>query len=134
MRYERHMKRMIYCLGLSTRGWSTTSLGVSTEVGSFNLSLLLKFSMIFAVGLHIIDVTNASRSLLLDLRTLQWSEPMLKFFGFRSSILPKIVSNSEIYGTIVKGKSLLYFMQGRKRLTISYRQAFGGSPHLWYCW
>ena len=55
------------------------------------------------VGLHIIDVTNASRSLLLDLRSLQWSEPMLKFFGFRSSILPKLVSNSEVYGTIVKG-------------------------------
>jgi len=57
-------------------------------------------------GLHIIDVTNASRSLLMDLRTLQWSEPMLKFFGFRSSILPKIVSNSEVYGTIAKGKPL----------------------------
>ncbi|KAG8743324.1 Glycerol kinase [Ceratobasidium sp. 414] len=57
-------------------------------------------------GLHMIDVTNASRSLLMDLRTLQWSEPMLKFFGFRSSILPKIVSNSEVYGTIAKGKYL----------------------------
>ncbi|QRV77718.1 FGGY-family carbohydrate kinase [Ceratobasidium sp. AG-Ba] len=57
-------------------------------------------------GLHIIDVTNASRSLLMDLRGLKWSEPMLKFFGLRSSILPKIVSNSEVYGTIVKGKPL----------------------------
>ncbi|MCV2423868.1 glycerol kinase, partial [Paucibacter sp. DJ4R-1] len=57
-------------------------------------------------GLHIIDVTNASRSLLMDLKTLQWSEPMLKFFGFKSSILPKIVSNSEVYGSIVKGKPL----------------------------
>ncbi|CAE6398346.1 unnamed protein product [Rhizoctonia solani] len=57
-------------------------------------------------GLHIVDVTNASRSLLMDLKTLQWSEPMLKFFGFKSSILPKIVSNSEVYGTIVKGKPL----------------------------
>ncbi|KDN43979.1 hypothetical protein RSAG8_05711, partial [Rhizoctonia solani AG-8 WAC10335] len=57
-------------------------------------------------GLHIVDVTNASRSLLLDLKTLQWSEPMLKFFGFKNSILPKLVSNSEVYGSIVKGKPL----------------------------
>ncbi|CCO30771.1 glycerol kinase [Rhizoctonia solani AG-1 IB] len=57
-------------------------------------------------GLHIIDVTNASRSLLMDLKTLQWSEPMLKFFGVKSSILPKIVSNSEVYGTVTKGKPL----------------------------
>lgn len=40
----------------------------------------------------------------MDLRSLQWSEPMLKFFGLRSSVLPKIVSNSEVYGTIVKGE------------------------------
>lgn len=51
-------------------------------------------------GLHIIDVTNASRTLLISLKTLQWHPPLLRFFGLRPSILPRIVSSSEIYGKI----------------------------------
>jgi len=39
----------------------------------------------------------------MDLRKLQWSEPLLKFFGFKSSILPKLVSSSEVYGSISYG-------------------------------
>ena len=51
-------------------------------------------------GLHVIDATNASRTLLLSLKTLQWHPPLLRFFGIRPSCLPKIVSSSEIYGHI----------------------------------
>ena len=51
-------------------------------------------------GLHIIDVTNASRTLLISLKNLSWHPPLLRFFGFRPSILPKIVSSSEVYGHI----------------------------------
>nr|XP_019012769.1 glycerol kinase [Kwoniella pini CBS 10737]OCF51550.1 glycerol kinase [Kwoniella pini CBS 10737] len=51
-------------------------------------------------GLHIMDVTNASRTLLISLKTLQWHPPLLRFFGIKPSVLPKIVSSSEIYGTI----------------------------------
>ena len=51
-------------------------------------------------GIHITDVTNASRTLLISLRTLRWHPPLLRFFGLRSSILPRIVSSSEVYGTI----------------------------------
>ncbi|WVQ82987.1 glycerol kinase [Cryptococcus sp. DSM 104549] len=51
-------------------------------------------------GLHIMDVTNASRTLLISLKTLQWHPPLLRFFGLRPSILPKIVSSSEVYGNI----------------------------------
>lgn len=39
----------------------------------------------------------------MDLHKLQWSEPLLKFFGFKSSILPKLVSSSEVYGSLVYG-------------------------------
>jgi glycerol kinase len=46
------------------------------------------------------DVTNASRTLLFSLQSLQWYPPLLKFFNFRPSILPKIVSSSEVYGLI----------------------------------
>ncbi|KIJ55610.1 hypothetical protein M422DRAFT_41547 [Sphaerobolus stellatus SS14] len=54
-------------------------------------------------GIHVTDPTNASRTLLMDLRGLQWSTPLLNFFGFKASILPKLVSSSEIYGPIAYG-------------------------------
>ncbi|RSH89383.1 Glycerol kinase [Saitozyma podzolica] len=51
-------------------------------------------------GLHIMDVTNASRTLLVSLKTLAWHPPLLRFFGFKPSILPRIVSSAEVYGKI----------------------------------
>lgn len=54
-------------------------------------------------GVHVSDVTNASRTLLLNLRTLQWDPVLLKFFGLKESILPKLVSSSEVYGHIKRG-------------------------------
>ncbi len=50
-------------------------------------------------GIHITDVTNASRTQLMDLRTLDWDETQLKLFGIPKAMLPKIVSSSEVYGT-----------------------------------
>jgi glycerol kinase len=50
-------------------------------------------------GIHITDVTNASRTQLMDLRTLNWDETQLKLFGIPKQMLPKIVSSSEVYGT-----------------------------------
>lgn len=50
-------------------------------------------------------MTNASRTLLLNLHTLQWDKTLLDFFDLRPSILPKIASSSEVYGHI-KGGSL----------------------------
>jgi glycerol kinase len=49
-------------------------------------------------GIHITDVTNASRTQLMDLHTLNWDEAQLKLFGIPKAILPKIVSSSEVYG------------------------------------
>ncbi|KAL6996643.1 glycerol kinase [Sarracenia purpurea var. burkii] len=54
-------------------------------------------------GLHITDVSNASRTMLMNLKTLDWDEPTLKTLGIPSHILPKIVSNSEIIGKISTG-------------------------------
>lgn len=47
---------------------------------------------------HVTDVSNASRTLLMDLKTLDWDPEMLKTFNVPREMLPKIVSNSEIYG------------------------------------
>lgn len=53
-------------------------------------------------GLHITDPTNASRTLLMNLKTLKWSPELLNFFHLRPSILPTLKSSSEVYGTINK--------------------------------
>jgi len=50
-------------------------------------------------GVHVTDVTNASRTQLMDLKTLNWDDEILKDFGIPRSMLPKIVSSSEVYGS-----------------------------------
>lgn len=50
-------------------------------------------------GIHITDVTNASRTMLMNLETLQWDEEMLEAIGIPASVLPEIRSSSEVYGT-----------------------------------
>src|SRR5947208_8256609 len=49
-------------------------------------------------GIHITDVTNASRTLLMDLETLDWHEPALDLMGVPRGMLPEIRSSSEEYG------------------------------------
>jgi glycerol kinase len=49
-------------------------------------------------GIHVTDVTNASRTLLMDLATLDWDETILAELGIPRAMLPKICSSSEIYG------------------------------------
>ena len=44
------------------------------------------------------DVTNASRTLLMDLHTLQWDAALLQTFGVPAQLLPEIVPSSAIYG------------------------------------
>lgn len=52
---------------------------------------------------HITDPSNASRTLLLDLDSLTWSDTLLEFFDLKKSILPRIVSSSEVYGELKDG-------------------------------
>ncbi len=47
---------------------------------------------------HVTDVTNASRTLLMDLETLSWDDDLCSILGVPKSILPEIRSCSEIYG------------------------------------
>jgi glycerol kinase len=49
-------------------------------------------------GLHVTDVTNASRTQLMNLRTLSWEKGILKTFGIPPQLLPEIRSSSETYG------------------------------------
>jgi glycerol kinase len=54
-------------------------------------------------GLHVTDVTNASRTQLMRLDTLQWDDELLRTFTIPRSVLPKIVSSSEVYGDVASG-------------------------------
>jgi glycerol kinase len=49
-------------------------------------------------GLHLTDVTNASRTLLMDLSTLEWDDDLLGFFGVPRAMLPQIRPSTETYG------------------------------------
>lgn len=49
-------------------------------------------------GIHITDVTNASRTLLMNLHTCQWDPELLEFWDIPASMLPEIRSSSEVYG------------------------------------
>ncbi|MGP4002527.1 glycerol kinase GlpK [Streptomyces sp. 8N706] len=51
-----------------------------------------------AGGLHITDVTNASRTMLMNIRTLTWDEELLAFFGIPQAMLPEIRPSAEDYG------------------------------------
>ena len=50
-------------------------------------------------GEHVTDVTNASRTMLMDLNKLAWDDEILRLLDIPKSMLPKICSSSEIYGT-----------------------------------
>ena len=52
-------------------------------------------------GVHVTDVTNASRTMLMDLETLQWDDELLSFFGIPRAMLPDIRPSSDPrgYGT-----------------------------------
>ena len=49
-------------------------------------------------GVHVTDVTNASRTMLMDLDTLSWREDIASDMGIPLSMLPEIRSSSEVYG------------------------------------
>lgn len=54
-------------------------------------------------GVHITDVTNASRTMLMNLGTLNWDSNLCTFFQIPTFILPKIRSSAERYGYVCDG-------------------------------
>ena len=49
-------------------------------------------------GRHVTDVTNASRTMLMNLSTLDWDDELLAAMGVPRAVLPEIVPSSQIYG------------------------------------
>ena len=57
-------------------------------------------------GLHITDVTNASRTMLMDLSSLQWDDEIAGIMGVPRAMLPEIKPSSEVYGEVKAGGAL----------------------------
>jgi glycerol kinase len=51
-------------------------------------------------GVHVTDVSNASRTMLMNLETLDWDEGMLAAFGVPRAMLPAVMPSSAVYGTL----------------------------------
>ena len=47
---------------------------------------------------HVTDVTNASRTMLFNINTLQWDKELMDLFGIPASMMPAVKSSSEVYG------------------------------------
>jgi glycerol kinase len=57
-------------------------------------------------GIHVTDVTNASRTQLMNLATLDWDPEILSAFGIPKAMLPRICSSSEVYGIVQRPELL----------------------------
>ncbi len=71
--------------------------------GNIDTFLLWKLTGAEEKGVHATDVTNASRTQLMNLKTLQWDEELLRAFSIPRQILPEIRSSSEVYGHVAQG-------------------------------
>ena len=67
--------------------------------GTVDSWLLFKFTN----GVHATDVTNASRTMLMNIETRTWDQQMLEFFEIPKDCLPEIKSSSEVYGIMTNG-------------------------------
>lgn len=74
--------------------------------GTIDTWLLWKLTGGLNGGLYYTDVTNASRTMLMNIETLDWDQELLDFFELDKSCLAEIVSNSQVYGKVKCGHSL----------------------------
>lgn len=72
--------------------------------GTIDSWLLYKLTGGINGGVHYTDVSNASRTMMMNLKTLDWDQEVLDFFGISKTILPQIRSSSEIFGKFRSGE------------------------------
>jgi glycerol kinase len=85
-------------------GASAAAKAGKLAFGTIDSYLLYRMS-----GAHATDVTNASRTLLMDLKTQKWDDDLLKLFGVPKSVLPEILPSAVEYG---RTKGFLDFADG----------------------
>jgi glycerol kinase len=69
------------------------------EAGDLAFGTIDSWLLWHLAGEHITDVTNASRTQLMNLTTLRWDESLLAAFGIPPAVLPRIVPSSAVYAT-----------------------------------
>ena len=67
-------------------------------MGNMDTWLIWNLTGGVAGGVHVTDVTNASRTMLMDLETLSWDAGIAADMGIPMSMLPEIRSSAEVYG------------------------------------
>ena len=55
---------------------------------------------------HVTDVSNASRTMLFNIRTLQWDDDLLRMLDIPAGLLPEVRGSSEVYGHVAAGLGL----------------------------
>lgn len=68
------------------------------EAGELLFGTMDTFLLWHLTGLHVTDVTNASRTMLMDLRSLEWDPLLLQAFTIPPALLPRIAPSSTVYG------------------------------------
>ncbi len=68
------------------------------EAGELLFGTIDTFLIWHLTGQHVTDVTNASRTMLMDLRALAWDDDLLAAFDIPAAVLPRIVSSSAVIG------------------------------------
>src|SRR5687768_16656737 len=75
----------------------------AANAGSVSFGTIDSWLIHHLLGKHLTDVTNASRTQLMNLVTLAWDEQLLSAFDIPREVLPTIVPSSRVYGEIVRG-------------------------------
>jgi len=87
----------------NVRGVAERAQGGELLFGNIDTFLLWNLTGGPRGGVHATDVTNASRTQLLNLKTLDWDDELLRAFEIPRSVLPQVKSSSEVYGTVADG-------------------------------
>jgi glycerol kinase len=82
----------------NVRGARAKAIAGDLKFGTVDTWLLWKLTGGAAGGVHLTDVTNASRTQLMDLETLDWDDELLATFEIPRALLPRIAPSSASYG------------------------------------
>ncbi len=77
---------------------NTPGLRERAEKGEILFGTVDSWLLYKLTGEHKTDYTNACRTMLFNIHTLTWDKDLIKLFGIPESMLPAVVSSSEIYG------------------------------------
>ena len=94
-----------YFSGLKLR-WlldNVQGLRVAAESGDALFGTIETWLIWTLTGNHVTDVTNASRTMLMHLQTLDWDQPILEALDIPRHMLPAIVSNNGLLGRVTEG-------------------------------